>query len=72
MSTTVTFIRISLRTIRMLLVLASGAIAPAQENQTQGPGQQQGDGAVIRFIRELDAAPEFAGRAAWSAGPGGV
>src|SRR6202790_4866648 len=60
-SNTMTFIGISLRTIGMMLVvLASSASALAQEqNQTQGP-EQQGDGTVIRFIRDPDAAPEFA------------
>jgi thiol-disulfide isomerase/thioredoxin len=43
----------------MLFVLAFGVAAPAQEqNQTQGPEQQ--GGVVIRFIRDPDAAPEFA------------
>jgi thiol-disulfide isomerase/thioredoxin len=56
----VAFIRISLCTTgMMLLVLVLGAAARAQEqNQTQGP-EQRGE-VVIKFIREPDAAPEFA------------
>jgi thiol-disulfide isomerase/thioredoxin len=54
------FIRTFWRTTRiMLLLLILGAAVRAQEqNATQG--QQQQGGAVIRFIRDPDAAPEFA------------
>ena len=58
---TVAFASSSWRTIGMmtLFVLAFGVTAPAQEqNQTQGPEQQ--GGGVIRFVRDPDAAPEFA------------
>jgi thiol-disulfide isomerase/thioredoxin len=60
---TVVFIRMSLRTTGMmlLLVLAFVAAALAQEqNQTQGP-ERQGE-AIIRFIRDPDLAPEFAAK----------
>jgi len=58
---TVAFASSSWRTIGMtvLFVLAFDVTAPAQEqNQMQGPEQQ--GGVVIRFIRDPDAAPEFA------------
>jgi thiol-disulfide isomerase/thioredoxin len=65
LSKSVAFIRISSRTTGiMLFVLALGAAASAREqSQTQGPEQQQGRAAVIRFIRDPDAAPEFAVKA---------
>jgi thiol-disulfide isomerase/thioredoxin len=63
LSKAVASIRISLRTTGLMLwVLALGAAALAQEqNQTQGAQRQDSD-AVIRFIHDPDAAPEFAAK----------
>ena len=60
LSNMLAFIRISSRTTGMMLLLVMAFVAAAgaqEQNQTQRPEQQ--GAAVIRFIRDPDAAPEF-------------